>query len=108
MLTDQRDPLEITEHALWHRQREKALRGSMPEQADFHGGKASDLEAQARAFHTKQYAPVCPYCFDIDDDDQHEFVGDGEGGTMMVLCQCGKTYLATAEKIPVWTTRKYP
>lgn len=108
MMASQRDPLEILEQASWHRQKEAELRSHSPSQADFHGARALDLEAQAQAHHVRQPTPVCPYCFDIDDADQHDFIGDGEGGAMIVQCICGQAYLAKVEKITAWTTKKYP
>lgn len=102
-------PQKLLERAAWHRRKEAELRSRcLQNNANFHADKALDLEAKVQALHVRQPAAVCPYCFDIDDEDAHEFIGDGEDVTIMMQCICGQTYLAKAEKVIVWTTRKYP
>lgn len=70
------------------------------------GEQAANLETQLLQHLVSQPLPRCPYCFEIDDDDDyHTLVGEtGEG--LVVQCVCGETYYANARPVTVWSTRK--
>ena len=72
------------------------------------GAKAADFEIELLAEMGRQPVPVCPHCLDADDEDLHELVNEDGVGSMVVMCLCGKPYIANAKKILVWTTRKLP
>lgn len=87
--------------------REKQGQAMTPEVSDVLGETAAELEIELLKSLVSQQLPRCPHCFEADEDDEHEAIGESDMG-IVVLCTCGETYYAIGRPVTVWHTHKTP